>query len=664
MTPEALLKAAEEGGGYETPRLNDELYLHFKGFSKIENLEPYTGLKALWLESNGVQKLENLEALRQLRCLYIQQNLIERIEGLDTLVHLRVLDISSNRLQKLENLSCLPELQTVKADKNFLANAESISELTRCPRVQTINLCNNNLDGADEVLTTLAAIPILGAMEVAGNPIMNTPGFRKKCINAIPRLGYMDRPIFEGERFVAEAWGKGGREAEVAAREEWRAMEKEKQRVDRQAWKDWVAARQEERKKELAERGPRELTPEEAAAEEAKQAEAQRTFDAETRSVAGNGVMKQAYKFWAKDPSDIPPPKANFQGQMEAASFRAPSFVPEDDDDEEPDYMWQAYVGTEEGGKGAKDKGERGKTQARQGQGAGQASEEKDHDEVPDLEDGEETKAEEIEATLEKTEEATTVADDTQALPTPPTTPAPAAVQIMPPPLPTPQEQMQVQEPAVADVVSDITPPTPALEAGEQERQERVSASLALYRQQRKAALQQEKLERGNKRGVPATRSTFPTDDDDEPAAPEAQQEGGRSAGQEAAQSEVAGTEPLSWTEAMDLKLSALVRRTGSFDDCAAAITGTLTASTLTAEDCRRRWDELSFGNAPPDMTASSSQARADPVDNLSSLVADPAKEAPEDDEAVLAGSATSFKLDLPSVSDAASEETDFDALD
>ena len=38
---------------YTTESLNDILYLHFKGFSKIENLEPFTGVKCLYMENNG-----------------------------------------------------------------------------------------------------------------------------------------------------------------------------------------------------------------------------------------------------------------------------------------------------------------------------------------------------------------------------------------------------------------------------------------------------------------------------------------------------------------------------------------------------------------------------------------------------------------------------------
>ena len=86
MTPEVLLKSCVDNEGYETPSLNDQLYLHFKGFRRIENLEEYTDLKALWLESNGIEKLENLDHLSKLRCLYVQQNLIQRIENMQNLV--------------------------------------------------------------------------------------------------------------------------------------------------------------------------------------------------------------------------------------------------------------------------------------------------------------------------------------------------------------------------------------------------------------------------------------------------------------------------------------------------------------------------------------------------------------------------------------------------
>lgn len=40
---------------YTTPELNDCLYLHYKGFEKIENLEEFTGLKVIYLEGNGLE---------------------------------------------------------------------------------------------------------------------------------------------------------------------------------------------------------------------------------------------------------------------------------------------------------------------------------------------------------------------------------------------------------------------------------------------------------------------------------------------------------------------------------------------------------------------------------------------------------------------------------
>ena len=43
VTPKVLKKLVKEQQLYNTPELNDKLYLHYHGFAKIEGLEEWTG---------------------------------------------------------------------------------------------------------------------------------------------------------------------------------------------------------------------------------------------------------------------------------------------------------------------------------------------------------------------------------------------------------------------------------------------------------------------------------------------------------------------------------------------------------------------------------------------------------------------------------------------
>lgn len=54
LTERFIRDLCEENNQFLTPHLNDTLYLHYKGFRKIQKLEKYSNLKSIWLECNGI----------------------------------------------------------------------------------------------------------------------------------------------------------------------------------------------------------------------------------------------------------------------------------------------------------------------------------------------------------------------------------------------------------------------------------------------------------------------------------------------------------------------------------------------------------------------------------------------------------------------------------
>ena len=62
---------------YRTPELNEKLFLHFKGFSRIQNLGQFKQLKCLYFEGNGKSSLFLIYLFSFLVCLFCLQIQIE-----------------------------------------------------------------------------------------------------------------------------------------------------------------------------------------------------------------------------------------------------------------------------------------------------------------------------------------------------------------------------------------------------------------------------------------------------------------------------------------------------------------------------------------------------------------------------------------------------------
>lgn len=154
MTKDVIVASCKANGGYAAPCLNDQLFLHCCGFTSIQNLEPYTDVKVLWLEQNALSELSGLESQKDaLVSLFVQNNFIRSLSSLTATLHgLRVLNVSHNYLTSLHGIAAgCPSLETLQASHNQLTSLEVCEELWQLAgSLTSVDLSFNRIETARE----------------------------------------------------------------------------------------------------------------------------------------------------------------------------------------------------------------------------------------------------------------------------------------------------------------------------------------------------------------------------------------------------------------------------------------------------------------------------------------------------------------------------------
>lgn len=217
---------------YRTAYLNDKLFLHYKGFHNIKNLEQFTDLKCLYFEGNGCRSMKGLEQNTMLRSLMMQENCIDSTEGLETLTQLRMLNMNDNMVTKISGLGGAIALDTIYLKNNRLgqctdSDVDAIKGLLERPTLTCVDMQGNYLRDTAIFEEVLFKMPNLKCLYLMNNKVVqNMRNYRKTIISRIPTLLYLDdRPVFEDDRRKAEAFCRGGLEEE---REEIKKIKKEK----------------------------------------------------------------------------------------------------------------------------------------------------------------------------------------------------------------------------------------------------------------------------------------------------------------------------------------------------------------------------------------------------------------------------------------------------
>merc|ERR1719379_3082438 len=88
--------------GKGEPQDRVSINLAYCGIAKMEHLESYGNIQALYLQSNQISQIEGLEALSNLQFLALHDNAIWQLEGMKGLNKLHFLDMRDNQLSRID----------------------------------------------------------------------------------------------------------------------------------------------------------------------------------------------------------------------------------------------------------------------------------------------------------------------------------------------------------------------------------------------------------------------------------------------------------------------------------------------------------------------------------------------------------------------------------
>ena len=250
ITEDFCKKLCYYNGGYDSPKLNVNLYLHFQGFRKIQNLDSFTNLQVLYLENNSINKIEGLDKLVNLTCLYLQNNYICEIENLEHNTKLSILNLSNNKIQSIPNISYLEQLDNFYLSKNSLSTIQDLEGLLQLKSLSLLDIQNNPFSVTpDELIAFLNKLDKLKVLYLKGDITRSIQNYRRNLIVKIKNLTYLDdRPIKKEDRVGAIAFFEGGYKAEKEARIKYRE-ENDKVVQIRKREKEMLEISFEERKK-------------------------------------------------------------------------------------------------------------------------------------------------------------------------------------------------------------------------------------------------------------------------------------------------------------------------------------------------------------------------------------------------------------------------------